>query len=80
MRIDSRVNARDPMIARARVLGAVFTGMLLVTGCGMITVVEESQPSDYALCVEKREAGNVTPELAALDCLQLAGEPAAQNG
>ena len=37
-----------------------------------VTVVSEEAPSDYALCVEKREAGGVSPELAALDCAEMA--------
>ena len=33
----------------------------------MITVVSEQAHSDYALCIQKREAGGVAPEIAALD-------------
>ena len=53
-------------------IGALFTGLMLMAGCGMVTVVSEEAPSDYALCVEKREAGGVSPDLAALDCADMA--------
>ncbi len=72
MRIDGSVMQRDPAIARARLLGAAFAGVLLMAGCGMITVVSEEAASNYAVCIEKREAGGVSPELAALDCAELA--------
>ena len=72
MRVDSRVLERDVSVARARMMGAMAAGMLLMAGCGMVTVVSEEAPSDYALCVEKREAGGVSPELAALDCAEMA--------
>ena len=36
----------------------------------MITVVSEQTESDYALCIQKREAGGAAPEIAALDCAQ----------
>ena len=72
MRVDSRVMERDVSVARARMLGAMVAGVLLMAGCGMVTVVSEEAPSDYALCIEKREAGGVTPELAALDCAEMA--------
>lgn len=52
---------------------------MAMTGCGGVVVVEESSKSDYDLCVEKREVGGVAPEVAALDCLLLADESAAQN-
>jgi len=72
MRVDSRVLERDVSVARARMMGAMAAGMLLMAGCGMVAVVSEEAPSDYALCVEKREAGGVSPELAALDCAAMA--------
>ena len=72
MRVDVQVMERDPGVARARMIGAMVAGVLLMAGCGMVTVVSEEAPSDYALCIEKREAGGVTPELAALDCAELA--------
>ena len=72
MRVDSKVMERDASVARARMFGAMVAGVLLMAGCGMVTVVSEEGPSDYALCIEKREAGGVTPELAALDCAELA--------
>lgn len=72
MRIDCGVMQRDPAIARARLLGAAVTGVLLMAGCGMITVVTEEANSDYAVCIKKREAGGVSPDLAALDCAELA--------
>ena len=72
MRVDSRVVERDVSVARARMIAAMVAGVLLMAGCGMVTVVSEEAPSDYALCVEKREAGGVSPELAALDCAEMA--------
>ena len=72
MRVDSRVVERDVSVGRARMIGAIVAGVLLMGGCGMVTVVSEEAPSDYALCIEKREAGGVSPELAALDCAELA--------
>ena len=72
MRVDSRVIERDVSVARARMVGAMAAGGLLIAGCGMVTVVSEEAPSDYALCIEKREAGGVSPELAALDCAEMA--------
>ena len=72
MRVDSRVLERNVSVARARMVGAMVAGVLLMAGCGMVTVVSEEAPSDYALCVEKREAGGVSPELAALDCAEMA--------
>ena len=72
MRVDSRVLERNVSVARARMVGAMVAGVLLMAGCGMVTVVSEEARSDYALCVEKREAGGVTPELAALDGAELA--------
>ena len=72
MRVDSRLVERDVSAARARMIGAIVAGVLLMAGCGMVTVVSEEAASDYALCIEKREAGGVSPELAALDCAELA--------
>ena len=72
MRVDSRVMQRGVSVARARMFGAMVAGVLLMAGCGMVTVVSEEAPSDYALCIEKREAGGVSPELAALDCAEMA--------
>ena len=57
MRVDSRVMERDVSVARARMFGAMVAGVLLMAGCGMVTVVSEEALSDYALCIEKREAG-----------------------
>ena len=56
MRVDAQVMERDG-VARARMIGAMVAGVLLMAGCGMVTVVSEEAPSDYALCIEKREAG-----------------------
>jgi len=72
MRVDSRVMERDVGVARARMIGAMVAGVLLIAGCGMVTVVSEEAASDYALCIEKREAGGISPELAALDCAEMA--------
>ena len=55
----------------ARALGAAAISGLLMSGCGMITVVSEQTESDYALCIQKREAGGVAPEIAALDCAEV---------
>ena len=43
-----------------------------MAGCGMVTVVNEESLSDYALCIDKREAGGIAPEVAALDCAEVA--------
>ena len=72
MRIDGRGQAANPTVARARVMGALMAGLLLMAGCGMVTVVSEESHSDYALCVDKREAGGVAPDVAALDCADVA--------
>lgn len=72
MRIDAAITHRDPTVSRARMMGALFAGLALMAGCGMVTVVTEEGPSDYALCVEKREAGGVSPDRAALECAEMA--------
>ena len=72
MRVDSRAMERVVRVAWARMFGAMVAGVLLMAGCGMVTVVSEEGPTYYALCNEKREAGGVTPDLAALDCAELA--------
>ena len=72
MRVDAQVMERDPGLARARMIGAMVAGVLLIAGCGMVTVVSEDAPNDNALCIEKREAGGVSHELAALDCAEMA--------
>jgi hypothetical protein len=79
MRVDAQVIERDPGVARARMIGAMTVGVLLMAGCGTVTVVSEEAPSYYALCNEKREAGGVTPELAALDCAELAERAGTEN-
>ena len=79
MRVDAQVMERDPGVARARMIGAMTAGVLLMAGCGTVTVVSEEAPSYYALCNEKREAGGVTPELAALDCAELAERAGTEN-
>ena len=53
-----------------RALGVVAISGLLLSECGMITVVSEQTESDYALCIQKREAGGAAPEIAALDCAE----------
>ena len=55
----------------ARALGVVAICGLLMSGCGMITVVSEQTESDSALCMQKREPGGVAPEIAALDCAEV---------
>ena len=72
MRIDARSQAADPTVARARMTGALMAGLLLMAGCGMVTVVSEESRSDYALCIDKPEAGGVAPDVAALDCADVA--------
>ena len=52
----------------ARALGLTAISCLLLSGSGIITVVSEQTHSDYALCIQKREAGGIAPETAALDC------------
>ena len=79
MRVDAQVMERDPGVARARMIGEMTAGVLLMAGCGTVTVVSEEAPSYYALCNEKREAGGVTPELAALDCAELAERAGTEN-
>ena len=79
MRVDAQVMERDPGVAKARMIGAMAAGVLLMAGCGTVTVVSEEAPSYYALCNEKREAGGVTPELAALDCAELAERAGTEN-
>ncbi len=79
MRVDAQVMERDPGVARARMIGAMTVGVLLMAGCGTVTVVSEEAFSYYALCNEKREAGGVTPELAALDCAELAERAGTEN-
>jgi len=59
------------MVSRANAFGVALAGALLVTGCGMVTVVSEQAVSDYALCIDKREAGGVAPEVAALNCMDV---------
>ena len=54
MRVDAQVMERDPGVARARMIGAMTVGVLLMAGCGTMTVVREEAPSYYALCNEKR--------------------------
>ena len=72
MRIDGRGQATDPTVACARMMGALMAGLLLMAGCGMVTVVSEESRSDYALCIDKRETGGVAPDVAALDCADVA--------
>ena len=72
MRIDGRGQATNPTVARARVMGALMAGLLLMAGCGMVTFGSGESRSDYALCIDKREAGGVAPDVAALDCADVA--------
>ncbi|MDG2461160.1 MAG: hypothetical protein P8M73_09805 [Luminiphilus sp.] len=65
---------RDLAITRVGLRSVLCAGILLTAGCGMITVVAEEAPSDYALCLEKREAGGISPEVAAFDCADLADQ------
>ena len=55
----------------ARALGVAAISGLLLSGCGMITVVSEQTESDYALRIYKREVGGVAPEIAVLDCAEV---------
>ena len=79
MRVDAQVMERDPGVARARMICAMTAGVFLMAGCGTVTVASEEAPSYYALCNEKSEAGGVTPELAALDCAELAERAGTEN-
>ena len=54
-----------------RTLGVAAISGLLMSGCGMITVVSEQTESDSALGIQKREAGGVAPEMAARDCAEV---------
>jgi hypothetical protein len=45
----------------------------------MITVVSEHAESDYGLCIQKREAGGVAPEIAALDCAEVVEQVDVEN-
>ena len=53
MRVDSRVVEWDVSMARARMIGAIVAGVLLMAGCGMVTVVSEEAASDYAELAER---------------------------
>ena len=57
MRVDAQVMERDPGVARARMIGAMTVGVLLMAGCGTVTVVSEEAPSYYALCNESARQG-----------------------
>ena len=46
MRVDSRVMEPDVSVARARVIGAMVAGVMLMAGCGMVTAVSEEAASD----------------------------------
>ena len=46
MRVDSRVMKRDVSGARARVIGAMVAGMMLMVCYCMVTAVSEEAPSD----------------------------------
>ena len=63
----------------ARALGVTAISGLLLSGCGMITVVSEHAESDYALCIQKREAGVIAPEMAALDCAEMVEQVNVEN-
>ena len=71
MRIHGSARNYSSMVSRANAFGVALAGALLVTGCGMVTVVSEQAVSDYALCIDKREAGGVAPEVAALNCMDV---------
>ena len=65
-------------------MGRCISLLVLMTsaslvGCGGLVVVQESPSSDYDLCIEKRQAGGVSPEVAALDCLPVAAGQAPVN-
>ena len=71
MRINGSAVGYPNLVSRVRLFGAVLAGAFLITGCGMVTVVSEEAASDYALCIDKREAVGVAPEVAALDCMDV---------
>ena len=59
MRVDAQVMERDPGVARARMIGAMTAGVLLMAGCGTVTVVSEEAPSDCAELAERAGTENV---------------------
>ena len=66
MRINGSAVHYPSMASRASAFGAEFAVALLITACEMGPVVSFGAGSDYALCIDKREAGGVAPEVAAL--------------
>ena len=56
MRGDAQVMERDLGVARARMISAMVAGVMLMAGCGTVTVVSEEAPSDCAELAER--AGN----------------------
>jgi len=66
---------RDASLAPSIFLATIAA---IVTATGCVNVVESSR-SDYELCIQKREEGGVASEVAALECLPLAGAPEAGN-
>ena len=73
MRINGNAVHYPAMASRASAFGAAFAVALLISGCGMGPVVSVRAGSDYALCIDKREAGGVAPEVAALECMDVSG-------
>lgn len=71
MRINGSALGYARLVSRTRVFGAVVAGAFLITGCGKVTAVSKEAVSDYARCIDKREAGGVAPEVAALDCMDV---------
>ena len=73
MRINGSAVHYPSMASRASAFGAEFAFALLITGCEMGPVVSFGAGSDYALCIYRREAGGVAPELTALECMDVCG-------
>ena len=73
MRINGSAVHYPSMASHASAFGAEFAVALLSTGCEMSPVVSFGAGIDYALCIDKREAGGVAPEVAALECMGVCG-------
>ena len=71
MRINCNAVHYPSMALRASAFGAAVAVALLITGCEMGPVVSVGARSDYALCIDKREAGGVALEVAALECMDV---------
>ena len=57
MRVDAQIMERDPGVARARMIGAMVAGVLLMAGCGMVTVVSERHPATTPYVLKSARQG-----------------------